>query len=985
MKNQLSRLWLNLCLIASFFFLPFQNNAQQVIEGLKIMEVAKSRAAVDLKNYLPENQFDLKPISTNKDQFEIQHARFQLQLNGIPLKGLHLTQHELAHFNRIIMPANIPAADQLKSLQTRLDEQQVRALARKEVPAEAYGQLGIKTVEKEAVSLVYVPKNYDWKESEWILAYEVDVFSKKPLQAKRVTINAETGKVIFIENRLCSIHGEEHVHAVEGTAVTKYHGTHSIETTLLDDNYVLWDQTRGDGLRTFNLNTDGGDFFDEDNFWDNFNAEEDEVAGDVHWGAAATWDYLVENFNRHGLDGQNGAVRSMVHLDDGNAFWNGFQTIYGDGGGSFDQPFTYIDIIAHEMAHGLTQHTSGLIYIRESGGLNEAFSDIIGVSVENYTFPDSVDWRLGEQLSTGGSFIRNMRDPSSIGMPDTYGGTFWTNNLEVHTGSSMANLWYHFLVEGRVGQNDLDYEYNVTGIGWDDAQQIAYHTWTNYLNPNSNYRQCAEFSLIVASDLFGECSQQVISTREAWRAVGVLPPGDEVSLRTNKRKICTLGDSINFRLNITVTDILWDFGDGNTSTEINPTHSYTENGNFTFSVTGNSCDAGPFSATSNFEILVDDSLDDCNQVVLRPNDEQIVDYCEGAVFDNGGPNGDYTNNYYSNLLVQAEGALGYDVEIVSFNTAEDDDFVQIRVDNGSGLRTQDTYSESVSPGTKFYEGTRINFSFASDNSLTAEGFEIRWQCYDDLPSPTITPSFVADLCGDEIHFSANATFSSDIDWDFGDGDTGRGINPSHTYDAQGTYTITCTAENSTGSATETFEVEVIFPGVRISGPHQLLPDTEAQYTAKFPDSLELISGIWRVDGLLAGVGLAPMISISDLGLHTIELSGQFSNLCTSKDTFVVDVVDELSATADLATPGLSIFPNPAKDYFLVKNTEVLNGHWNIQLINNLGQTMENYQASFNTEDTKQFQLPALSPSLYYLQFENEQGEKVLRKLMIVDK
>ena len=967
-------------LAIGLFLIPFAGFAQIIDNSLIIQEVAKTTNIQEWSKQHFSIDHQLKSLDINVDKAGNQHQRFQLHYNNIPLKGLHMTAHQIKDATRIVSPKFIPSNDKLNQSSPTYSEAEAKTLARTFVPAEKYGMMGYpEDAHKEKASLIYFPENLDWEKNNWILAYEVDIYTQQPHGVKRVTIDAQSGELLFIENRLCSYHGTANI---EGTAVTKYHGTQSIETTLEGDEYILWDQTRGGGIRTVDVNNDLEDFLDDDNFWDNANAQQDEVAGDVHWGSARTFDMYNEKFNRFGIDGQGGEIRSRVHLDDANAFWNGSETIYGDGGGGFQNPFTYIDIITHEMTHGVTQFTSGLVYIRQPGGLNEAFSDIMGMSGENFALPGAVNWVVGEQLSTSGAVIRNMQDPKTRSMPSTMGGQFWDADLEVHSMSSLANLWYYLMVEGDSGTNDLSYDYDVTGLGWDDAEQIAYGTFTNYLNPNSGYKACAELSLIVATDLYGACSQQVASTLEAWRAVGVLPPAPTLELRTDKEKICNLNEPITFRINTSVQEITWDFGDGNSSTEVNPTHTYTTNGNYTFTATGTSCETGAFLIEGNYQIVADDQLDDCNDLILGSNTALTSNYCEGKFVDNGGVNNDYSNNQSSALLVDVPNSLGYEIEIISFNT-RDEDILQIRVDNGGFFRSQGEFSGNISPRKLFFEGSRVDFLFYADGGGSEAGFEINWTCFDNIPVPSLAPSASAQSCANRYSFTANADFSNNISWDFGDGETGQGVTATHNYGASGTYTVVATATNSTGSQSETFDVEVAFDEAVINGPFEVLVNTPTEFTTEVAGSAILVSGAWRLDGELAGFGREYEFDIPDLGIHEITFIAQFSTLCSDKDSFQIEVVDELSATSNINDNQFNIFPNPTKKSFTVLHDEFFSGDWTILLKNKLGQLIHSYPANFDQGTKIEFNLPALIDDLYFLEIHNGK-ENYLQKLMIVN-
>jgi len=211
-----------------------------------------------------------------------------------------------------------------------------------------------------------------------------------------------------------------------------------------------------------------------------------------------------------------------------NAFWTGSFAAYGAGDGEVRSSFGAIDVVSHEISHGVTEHSAGLVYRGESGALNESFSDIFGTAVEFYAEGRiNNDWLIGEDVYKEPGSIRSMLNPKALFDPDTYLGEYWYNtansndNGGVHTNSSVQNYWFYLLSEGGSGQNDDGISYQVTGIGIDDASAIAYSNLTNYLLPNSKYMDAATYSIQAAEDLFGDNMQQVLSTRSAWEAVGI--------------------------------------------------------------------------------------------------------------------------------------------------------------------------------------------------------------------------------------------------------------------------------------------------------------------------------------------------------------------------------------------------------------------------------------------------------------------------------
>jgi hypothetical protein len=181
-------------------------------------------------------------------------------------------------------------------------------------------------------------------------------------------------------------------------------------------------------------------------------------------------------------------------------------------------------IVAHEFTHGVTHHSSNLIYENESGALNESFSDMFGVTIEAIMLDNgATDWILGNEIP--GAPQRSLEDPALFNQPDTYEGTNWYtgsgDNGGVHTNSGVGNKWYYILAEGESGENDINDWYDVDGIGLDRASRIAYLALTSILQNSSQYTDARQATIQAAINLYGECSIEHQSTENAWYAVGV--------------------------------------------------------------------------------------------------------------------------------------------------------------------------------------------------------------------------------------------------------------------------------------------------------------------------------------------------------------------------------------------------------------------------------------------------------------------------------
>ncbi len=308
------------------------------------------------------------------------------------------------------------------------------------------------------------------------------------------------------------------------------------DAQFIEGNYRLREVGRGGGISTYNA-------FDIETFPASvdfvsdemeFTQEPNRVGVEAHWAQEVTYDYFLNHHERKSYDDENGRLIAYVNWNfdenNNNAYWNGFASVYGAGDNSINNPFSDLDVVGHEISHGVTEYSAALIYENEPGALNESFSDIFGIAIEieNLGFNDE-SWQLGENVIN--PYIRSMKDPNSRSDPDTYKGSYWRRTTTdptssndyggVHTNSGVQNYWFYLLSAGGSGINDNDDTYSVTGIGIEDAARIAYRNLTLYLQPTSEYHDAASYSAQAAIDLFGENSFQHLSVIDAWYAVGI--------------------------------------------------------------------------------------------------------------------------------------------------------------------------------------------------------------------------------------------------------------------------------------------------------------------------------------------------------------------------------------------------------------------------------------------------------------------------------
>ncbi|MBT2382287.1 M4 family metallopeptidase [Streptomyces sp. ISL-11] len=451
-----------------------------------------------------------------KDANGTVHTRYERTFDGLPVLGGDLVVHEAKSGSRsvdkatdadIAVPTTTPA--------------QAPAAAKKSA-------LSAAAEEKTAKADTQAPRKVIWAASgKPVLAYETVVtgVQKDGTPSKlHVITDAATGKKLF---------QREGVHT--GTGTSTYSGKVSLTTTKGASGFTLTDAARG-GHKTYDLNQGtsgtGALYTDSDDVWGGGR----QTAGvDAHYGAAVTWDFYKNVLGRTGIKNDGQAAYSRVHYGNGyvNAFWDDecFCMTYGDGENNAN-PLTSLDVAAHEMSHGVTSATANLNYSGESGGLNEATSDIFGTAAEFYAnnSTDVGDYLIGEKIDINGDGtpLRYMDKPSKDGGSKDYWSSSLGNN-DVHYSSGPANHFFYLLSEGSGAKTINGVSYNsptynsskVTGIGRDKATKIWYKALTTYFTSTTNYKAARAGTLKATADLYGSTSTEYKTVAAAWTAINV--------------------------------------------------------------------------------------------------------------------------------------------------------------------------------------------------------------------------------------------------------------------------------------------------------------------------------------------------------------------------------------------------------------------------------------------------------------------------------
>ncbi|GGY05395.1 M4 family metallopeptidase [Streptomyces anandii] len=459
-----------------------------------------------------------------KDADGTLHTRYERTYAGLPVLGGDLIVHSRAGKTEGVTKAT-KAAIKVASLKPQI----ATAKAEKQALTAAQAAGSAKTSADQA------PRKVIWAgNGSPVLAYETVVGGLQddgtPNELHVIT-DAATGKKLY-----------EYQGVETGTGKTLYSGSVTLGTYKSGSTYQLYDTTRG-GHKTYNLarrtSGTGTLFTDADDVWGTGTASssssDQTAAADAAYGAQETWDFYKNTFGRNGIKNNGVGAYSRVHYGSNyvNAFWDDscFCMTYGDGSGN-THPLTSLDVAGHEMSHGVTSNTAGLNYSGESGGLNEATSDIFGTGVEFYAnnASDKGDYLIGEKININGDGtpLRYMDKPSKDGASADY----WSSSVgskDVHYSSGVANHFFYLLSEGSGAKTINGVSYNsptyngstVTGIGRAKALQIWYKALTTYFTSTTNYKSARTGTLSAAAALYGSGSTEYNAVAAAWAAVNV--------------------------------------------------------------------------------------------------------------------------------------------------------------------------------------------------------------------------------------------------------------------------------------------------------------------------------------------------------------------------------------------------------------------------------------------------------------------------------
>lgn len=475
------------------------------------------------QNYKANAAYGIKLLNAETDDLGITHYRVQQTFNGVAIANsmllIHVKDGKVLNANgewfRRLPAASkkSPSLTEGTAFQRALESVNAKTYIWESEEAAQVRSGKMKNernvnYEKPKGELVYITHDNTLDASKLTLTYRFDVFAVEPYTEQNVYVDAASGDIVFKESLI-------HDALVNGTANTGYYGAKPITVDQSGGVYYA----RQTGNRNFQLyNNNSAYYSNSSTFSGTGNAK---YYIDVYWGAEVSWDYLKEKFGRNGYDNRGSKINLVVNNPqvNNNAYWQNGTASFGNS--SSGTPFTPLDVVSHEIVHGVTGTSAGLIYQGESGALNEAFSDIFGTYAEHYANVGD-KWTIGENIS----FQRSLSNPNRHRQPDTYRGTYWAStsggdNGGVHTNSGVLNYWYYLTAQGGSGTNDNGNAFSVEGIGIEKAAQIAYRALTRYLTSSSGYSAARTAVINAARDLYGAGSCEEAAATDAMHAVGV--------------------------------------------------------------------------------------------------------------------------------------------------------------------------------------------------------------------------------------------------------------------------------------------------------------------------------------------------------------------------------------------------------------------------------------------------------------------------------
>ena len=461
----------------------------------------------------------LEVAQVNVDDLGMKHVRMHQTYANIPVYGSDMYFH-------------FDAYKQLAAVNGRLTPVSGKLDVKPSVLAKQAEKIALQELQIPDDSKVLVSSQqiiYPDEDKVLHLSYQVNVVPNLA-ENWQVFVDAHTGKVLHKLNTVC-FDGPVSGSGQDLSGQTRTFGAYQIgnDYYLIDTSKPMFDAAKSKfpdevvgGIVLLDAkNQDGKQLYfvtsQSANSWNAPNA-----ISAIYYGGIV-YDYYKNVHNRNSIDSKGGTMFMIVNFKSGynNAFWNGKFMVFGNGDNNqFSDLAGALDVTAHEMTHGVVEHTANLVYENQSGALNESFADVFGVSVEFYHEGNAGDWLVGEDVTTPGTAGDALRDMADPGGPKVGGGaqpahmnqyqnlpnTPDGDNGGVHVNSGIPNKAFYLASQA---------------IGVNKTEKIYYRALANYLTRSAQFIDARLALVKAAGDLYGDNSAEQTAIKNAFDQVGI--------------------------------------------------------------------------------------------------------------------------------------------------------------------------------------------------------------------------------------------------------------------------------------------------------------------------------------------------------------------------------------------------------------------------------------------------------------------------------
>jgi len=425
------------------------------------------------------------------------------------------------------------------------------------------------------------------------------------------------------------------------------------------------------------------------------------------------------------------------------------------------------------------------------------------------------------------------------------------------------------------------------------------------------------------------------------------------------------------------TSFVWNFGDGNTSTDQNPVHTYQEGG--TYDVTLEACNTLGCDVIQLEDFITVDLA--CSAVSIQDNQEQIVETCTGFIYDSGGPDEEYFNNSLGQVTIAPPGASSITLSFSDFDYEEPFDGIQIFDGPDTSSPLLGEFSGNTLPPDITSTGSALTIVENSDANVGLNGFAASFTC----SAPAIAPSadFVIDTSttcsGLLISEDNSSNFPTSWSWDFGDGSTSNAPNPEHQYNSSGTYTVMLEVCNATGCDThsEVISLDVLLP--QVTAPFGTIG---VGNTIQFQDDTEGASlWVWDFGDGNVSIGPSPMHTYNTAGVYELTVTIQNTNVSDCTVVYQQDIyVDIPFGIEDGDLFNLDYYPNPVSNELTIDLALDKNANTAILFYDLYGRLL--FEKTYSgTELNERINVADYPVGIYNLII-NVEGEHIARRVLI---